>query len=98
MESKWCKPATMKMLEDDDRFEFMPLSFKDIPTLAFDYIINRANNYESLFIMKQDLTAKKVLDNYLKYEEKNKRTIFVDKYENGKVTLNRSEFMEELKL
>ena len=98
LESKWCKPAMMRMLQDDDRFEFMPLSFKDVPAMPFDYVINRANNYESLFLMKQDANAKKVLDNYLKYEEKNRKTIFVDKYEAGKVTLNRSEFMEELKL
>ena len=84
------------LLEDTKEVQYIPLSFWDVPNIHFDFMLHRAVHMKAKCILNNDAKAKKALDNYLKYEEKNKKTVFLDKFDSAKIALYRSEFIEEL--
>lgn len=97
IENSYYRPAMLKLLQDTESVEYVPVLFWDVPTARIDFLIHRATNCKAVLVLNNDPKIKKQLDNYIKFEEKSKKTVFVDKLDHGKVCLYRAEFMEALK-
>lgn len=97
IENVWYKPSTVNLFWDTDKIEFVPLSFMECPITPVDFVFSRANTYKVLGNEMGDPIGKKIFENYMKYEEKCKKAVFIDRFDAGKLTIYRSEFMEELR-
>lgn len=100
IEGSYFNPKLVKVFEDTETVNFVPVLFNDIPSIEFDYLFQRVNSFKAKIILSNDdssLPAKKVFDNYMKYEEKCKNCVIIDRYEWSKAMMLRSEFMEVLK-
>lgn len=96
-ENSCMKPKLLQLLKDSDKIEFIPVCFNEVPLSPVDVLISRSVAYRVLGYELNDLKAKKQFDNYQKYEEKYKKTLYLDRFENCRVAISRSEFLEELK-
>lgn len=96
-ENCYYKPEMAALFKDSDKVEFVPVPFHDVPSIQFDCLLNRATAMQAQFELLNDPKLKTCVENYLKYEDKCKKTLFIDRFDNGRVTIYRTEFMEELK-
>ncbi len=96
-ENSYYKPEMAALFNDSEKVEFVPVPFHDVPSVQFDYLLNRATAMQAQFEILNEPKLKACVENYLKYEEKCKKTLFIDRFDNGRVTIYRTEFMEELK-
>ena len=97
IESKYFKPSMTHLFEDNEDISFVPAFFHEVPSVEFDFLFQRVNQYRSKMLMKGDEQAAKIFENYMKYEEKCKDCVFIDRYDCAKVMMYRSEFMDVLK-
>jgi hypothetical protein len=96
-ENSYYKPEMAALLKDSEKVEFVPVPFHDVPSIQFDCLVNRATVFQALVELFNEPKKKACVENYLKYEEKFKKTLFLDRFDNSRVTIYRTEFMEELK-
>lgn len=97
IESKYYKPALIKIFEDSEEIEFIPITFNEVPQVNLDYLLHRITNFQAKVQLSNDQKAQIQMDNYLSYEDKHKKTVYIDKFYLGKICCNRSDFMEVLK-
>lgn len=97
IDNDYYRPKMAKLLQDTQEVEFLPVSFHDVPIFSFDYVINRASVMQAQVELFNDPMISKCVENYQIYEEKNKKTVFIDNFNRSKVTIFRENFIEELK-
>ena len=100
IEGSYFNPKLVSIFEDLETVNFVPVLFNDIPAIEFDYLLQRVNTYKAKIILGNEQNvgnAKKIFDNYTKYEDKCKNCVIIDKFEWSKAMMYRSEFMEVLK-
>lgn len=96
MENSYYKDKLIRLLQDNEKLEFLPMCFAQAFTTPVDIVLSRAATYKVLEQLKN--TQNSLLRNYLKYEDESKNVLFVDRFESAKFMLSRTDFNEELQL
>lgn len=99
IEGSYYNLGLVKAFEDTENVSFVPVLFNDMPSVEFDFLFERISNFRAKVVLSGDKAghAKKVYENFLKYEEKSKSCVIIDRSENSKAMMSRSEFMELLR-
>jgi hypothetical protein len=96
-ENSYFKPEMATLFKDSEKIEFLSVPFHDVPSVQFDCLLNRATAMQAQLEFHNEPKLKACIENYVKYEEKYKKTLFIDRFDTSRVTIYRTEFMEELK-